>query len=214
MFKFAWLPGDYVGSMLYTGTGSIGISKNGDGTWQLTGPGGISVNLNSLGLQPQAGEWIPIEIGWVDAEDKVKIWWKNVLIGQGTWTGSSVSTFYMGYSHYSEQHQYWYSQYWDRTVVATTFINYTYAEYYDQLSVGWNTVAAWNVDVGHTLSQVAASLNYDIVSWTTVVLQFPNGTRYPYIKTYTVHANVTVTSTGCTFYIYCTAPGRWTHYYP
>jgi dienelactone hydrolase len=213
MFKFAWLPGDYVGSMLYTGTGSFTITNHGN-WWGIGGAGISEVNLTALGLEPHAGEWIPIEVCWINEIDKVQLWWKNVKVGEATWTGSSVSTFYMGYSHYTEQHQYWYSEYWDRTVVATTFINYSYAEYYDQLSVGWNTIAPMDVDVGHTLSQVAASLDYDIVSWTTVVLQFPNGTRYPYIKTYTVHANVTVTSTGCTFYIYVTAPGKWTHYYP
>jgi hypothetical protein len=215
MFKFAWLPGDYVGSMLYTSTGSFAISNHGN-WWGLSGPG-ISgeANLTALGLEPHAGEWIPIEVCWINEIDKVQSWWKNVKVGEATWTGSGVDTFYIGYSHYTEQHVYWYSEYWDRTIVSTTFINYSYAvQNFDRLYQGWNTLTPWDVDVGHTLEEVGSSLNMDNINWTVIVLKYPNGTRYPYVKTRTYYNWVPVASTSCTFYIYITDEfADWRHIY-
>jgi len=82
------------------------------------------------------------------------------------------------------------------------------------LEVGWNNFTAWARDVGHTLGEVNASLNLEGINWTDIVLEFPNGTQVAFHYGFTVNANVTVTSTEDTFYIWVNVEDDWHHYYP
>jgi len=81
------------------------------------------------------------------------------------------------------------------------------------LTVGWNDYPASGTDVGHTLGEVATSLNTDSINWTTVVLYYANGSSYPFVNGLTYNTAVTVTGTDNTFYIYCGTAGTWTHKY-
>ncbi|RLI53815.1 MAG: hypothetical protein DRP09_14735, partial [Candidatus Thorarchaeota archaeon] len=82
-----------------------------------------------------------------------------------------------------------------------------------ELNVGWNTVNATSVDVGHSLSEINASLNKDNINWTMLVLEYPNGTQYVFVYGYTLNVNVQVTGTDNILYIYCGEAGIWYHKY-
>jgi len=96
----------------------------------------------------------------------------------------------------------------DTGIRTMTVINYT------QLTVGWVPVYAWKYDVGKTLGEVNASLNIDNVPWQFIVLMYPNGSRYVFIKDWQLNVNVPVTSTDNILWIWCTGADEWYHQYP
>ncbi len=77
----------------------------------------------------------------------------------------------------------------------------------------WNSFTAVTVDVGHTLAQVNASLTYDSIGWSYIVMQ--NATaQYVFVKNRTYNAAVVV-QTGNTLFVWCTdASATWYHTYP
>lgn len=82
------------------------------------------------------------------------------------------------------------------------------------LNVGWNNFTVLSIDVGKTLRQVNASLNFDTINWTIISLEYANGTRYVFVYGYSYNANIQVASVDNTFYIYCNVEAIWTHIYP
>jgi len=89
---------------------------------------------------------------------------------------------------------------------------------YTPLAAGWNNFTAWDVDIGHTLAEVNMSLAIDNINWTTISLEYSNGTRAVLVweqdtGEYIGQENATVES-GCIFYIYCKEAGEWYHNYP
>ncbi|RLI86021.1 MAG: hypothetical protein DRP01_05015, partial [Archaeoglobales archaeon] len=82
-----------------------------------------------------------------------------------------------------------------------------------ELVSGWNMFNASSVDVGHSLSEINASLNKDNINWTMLVLEYPNGTQYVFVYGYTLNVNVQVTGTDNILYIYCGEAGIWYHKY-
>jgi len=103
---------------------------------------------------------------------------------------------------------------WWGSVNDGTIWAYLFSDISTYLSTGWNNLTVTINEVGKTLGQINASLNYDSINWTYLVLEYPNGTQYTFVYGYTIYANVTVTSVSDRLYIYCNAPGTWTHTYP
>lgn len=84
---------------------------------------------------------------------------------------------------------------------------------FHELSVGWNNFTAWQLDVGHTLGQVNASLNSDGIDWSQIVLEYTNGSRYIFVYEWGGDVDVEVTSTDDRFYILVNVQGEWCHNY-
>jgi len=99
-----------------------------------------------------------------------------------------------------------------------TSVQYLQVISYTELSVGWNNFTAWNVDIGKTLSQVNMSLALDNINWTTISLEYPNGSRAVLVWEQDTNEYIgqedAVVESGCTFYIYCMEAGEWYHNYP
>jgi len=86
------------------------------------------------------------------------------------------------------------------------------------LNVGWNNFTAWNVDVGHTLLDVNASLHIDNINFTTITFSYPNGTQISLYweqstNTYWVENSVMTVTSDSEICIYCKEAGEWYHNY-
>ena len=86
------------------------------------------------------------------------------------------------------------------------------------LHAGWNSFEPWAADLGHTLSAVNSSLQWDSINFTMITFAYSNGTQVSLVwiqatNTYFVEdPNKTVTLT-CTIWIYCKEAGVWLHTY-
>jgi len=98
-----------------------------------------------------------------------------------------------------------------------TTVQYLQVGVSTELVVGWNTINETeidNYDVGKTLGQVNASLNYDGINWTFIVLTYANGTQGGIFIYGEAHdANVVVLA-GSKLEIWCNEAGTWYHQYP
>ena len=83
-----------------------------------------------------------------------------------------------------------------------------------ELNVEWSGFTVWSTDVGKTLGQINASLNLDLISWETIVLEYTNGTQYVFVYEQIFNSDVLVVSTSDTLYTYCNVAGTWRHTYP
>jgi len=100
-----------------------------------------------------------------------------------------------------------------------TSLQYLDITLYTSLAVGWNNFTAWNVDVGHTLMDVNASLHLDNINFTVITFEYTNGTQISLVwvqstnEYFVENDTMTVTST-VTIWIYCKEAGEWFHNYP
>lgn len=81
------------------------------------------------------------------------------------------------------------------------------------LFVGWNSLTAWDEDVGRTLAEVNASLYVSSINYTQIGFEYANGTRYEFWFDWGGDATVPVTADG-KLYILCNVAGEWEHEYP
>lgn len=111
----------------------------------------------------------------------------------------------------------------DTTIQWREFVNDTYAgwtvsTYYNltvetYLDINWNNVPASPIDIGHTLGDVNASLNFDSINWMWITVDYQNGTQWSLQYGTTYNAEYTVTE-GSKIWIDCLdVTATWTHTY-
>ena len=80
-----------------------------------------------------------------------------------------------------------------------------------KLYVGWNEFSAWTEDVGKTLEQICANIQFGSIG-STVVIKV-NGTEYRYDYGYEPNTTIQILATSDEEQIYCTTGGDWFHDY-
>jgi len=85
-----------------------------------------------------------------------------------------------------------------------------------KLYVGWNNFSPWNEDINKTLGVVNASLQFDNINFTHIVLEYSNGTRVGLVYENGIFIGfetAQVQSSNDEFWIYCLEAGEWLHTY-
>jgi len=75
------------------------------------------------------------------------------------------------------------------------------------LVVGWNNLTTINEDVGHSLGQVCANIQYDLVDARIIV--FNNGSEYLYNYGYAANFTASITTIDASLDVYCASSGTW-----
>jgi hypothetical protein len=82
------------------------------------------------------------------------------------------------------------------------------------LSVGWNNVTLFEIDVDKTLGRVNESLNSESINWSVLTVDYGNGTQWSLVYGTHFNSEKLIASTSNVLYIYCNAVGTWGHDYP
>ena len=83
------------------------------------------------------------------------------------------------------------------------------------LNYEWNTIGASVIarEVGHSLGEINASLNYDSINWTVITVDYLNGTQWSMLYNTSYNADCMVVA-GSEVWIYCLdVTATWTHTY-
>jgi hypothetical protein len=83
---------------------------------------------------------------------------------------------------------------------------------YTDLTSDWNGLDPYTTDIGHSLGEVNASLNYNGIQWSALAIAYTNGTQVGMIYGHTGDLTYNVIS-GCKIWIWCIAAGQWEHHY-
>lgn len=142
----------------------------------------------------QTGNWSGDAVDWVD-ESVERITRNNCIVGSLTIYGTDVALIY------------------ETKTVAPYNLKLAYFAIPTTLTTGWNNFTARTVDVGHTLSEVNASLYIDSINFVEFIFEYANGSRYVFFPDWSGDAAITVTADG-KFWILCAATGTWRHEYP
>jgi hypothetical protein len=88
-----------------------------------------------------------------------------------------------------------------------------YLQLSTNLNVGWNNCTAWGEDVGRTLGEMNASLNFEGISWSVITVDYGNGTQWSLIYGTSYNSEKLIASTSDILYIYCNVADQWWHIY-
>lgn len=174
----------------------------------------------------QSDEQLCIKTGAFNTSEdiQIKIWnnsqWNWVMnLTASTWNNISVST-YLYYENFTIQYlggtETGDTQRSSWKVDCALLHTWEAAVTPSSLSVGWNNITAWAVDVGKTLSQLNCSLHENespSVNFTQITLQYANGSRYHLIVGWGGDVTVPVQNTNTFIYILCNEADTWSHDY-